>query len=111
MSCGFARPSLPWKTFSMDRAWRLVVQLENRLGQRTSSRECRRFAGPLLVPRLQFIVMRMDDADRLAEFERWDRPAFEKVSGPSISSGRASTSFWIGRSSRKADATAVSCRR
>ena len=83
MSCGFARPSLPWKTFSMDRAWRLVVQLENRL--RAADKQPRMppfLPRPLLVPRLQVIVMRMDDADRLAEFERWNRPAFVKGVGP-----------------------------
>ncbi len=56
----------------LDRAGKLVVQLQNRIrdakrGQRMSP--VRRPSS--IIPRLRVVVLRMDDADRLAKFDHW----------------------------------------
>ncbi len=56
----------------LDRAGKLVVQLQNRI---RDAKRCPRMS-PIrhpgsIIPRLRVVVLRMDDADRLAKFDHW----------------------------------------
>ncbi len=56
----------------IDRAWKLAAQLENRYQAKDKYALMGAFSMQQeLLPRLRFVVMRMDDAGRLAEFDRW----------------------------------------